>query len=201
MIPAPQFEALLTQLEQQGLAHDSAESEHRRKRLNLETPTARLLQLLILAGGRRRVLEIGTSNGYSALCIADVLRRIPGAKPLTTIERDPGKADEARQNLSRAGLASWTDIRVGEATPIVAELTGPFDAVFFDADRVSAPEQLSLLLPKLDVNVLLMADNALSHPEEIAPYIEAVGKIPGFLSMVVPIGKGLHIAHRLCRLR
>jgi predicted O-methyltransferase YrrM len=197
MIPAPEFEALLRQLEEQGTAHDAAQSEHRWKRLNLETPTARLLQLLILAGGRRRVLEIGTSNGYSALWIADALRRIPCAKPLTTIERDPGRADEARQNLSRAGLESWTDIRVGEASAIVAELRGPFDAVFFDADRVSAPEQLSLLLPNFEADVLLMADNALSHPEEIAPYIEAVSRMPGFLTMVVPIGKGLHIAHRL----
>lgn len=197
MIPEPNFEALLSQLEQQGLAHDAAESEHRRKRLNLETATARLVQLLILAGGRRRVLEIGTSNGYSALWIADALRRIPGAQPLITIERDPARADQARQNLSGTGLASWTDIRVGEASAIVAELKGPLDAVFFDADRVSAPEQLSLLLPKLEADVLLMADNALSHPEEIAPYLEAVSRAPGFLSMVVPIGKGLHIAHRL----
>jgi predicted O-methyltransferase YrrM len=197
MIPEPEFDALLRQLEQQGSAHDAAQSEHRRKRLNLETPTARLLQLLILAGGRRRVLEIGTSNGYSALWIADALRRIPGATPLTTIERDPGRADEARQNLSRAGLATWTDIRVGEASAIVGELKGSFDAVFFDADRVSAPEQLLLLLPKLEADVLLVADNALSHPEEVAPYIEAVGRIHSFLSLIVPIGKGLHIAHRL----
>jgi predicted O-methyltransferase YrrM len=197
MIPSPEFEALLRQLEQQGSAHDAAQSEHRGKRLNLETPTARLVQLLILAGRRRRVLEIGASNGYSALWIADALRRIPGATPLTTIERDAGRADEARQNLFRAGLASWTDIRVGEASAIVGELRGPFDTVFFDADRVSAPEQLSLLLPKLEADVLLLADNAVSHPQEIAPYIEAVNRIPGFLSTVVPIGKGLHIAHRL----
>jgi len=197
MISEPEFEALLRQLEQQGAAHDAAQSEHRRKRLNLEPQTARLLQLLILAGGRRRVLEIGTSNGYSALWIADALRRTPGATPLTTVERDHGRAEAARQNLSRAGLAAWTDIRVGEASEVVAELKGLFDAVFFDADRVSAPGQLSLLLPKLEADVLLLADNALSHPEEVAPYIEAVGRIPGFRSMVVPIGKGLHIAHRL----
>jgi predicted O-methyltransferase YrrM len=197
MIPSSEFKALLQQLEQEGRAHDVAQSEHSRKRLNLETPTARLLQLLILAGGRRRVLEIGTSNGFSALWIADALRCIPGATPLTTIERDPGRAAEAGQNLSDAGLASWTDIRVGEASAILAEIKGPFDAVFFDADRVSAPEQLSLLLPMLEADILLMADNALSHPEEIAPYIDAVNRLPGFLSMVVPIGKGLHIAHRL----
>ena len=193
----PAFVALLRQLEHEGNTHDAAQSEHRNKRLNLEAPTARLLQLFILSGRRQRVLEIGTSNGFSALWIADALRRIPGAAPLITVERDPERAAEARQNVSRAGLADWIDIRVGEATSIVAELKGPFDAVFFDADRVSAPRQLALLLPRLHTDVLLLADNALSHPDEIAPYIEAVSRIPGSRSLVVPIGKGLHIAHRL----
>lgn len=179
MIRTTEFEVLLQKLQQDGLVHDAAQSEHRGKRLNLETPTARLLQFLILASGRRRILEIGTSNGYSALWIGGALRCIPGATPLTTIERDPRRAAEARQNLSDAGLASWTDIRVGEASAIVAELKGPFDAVFFDADRVSAPEQLSLLLPKFEADILLMTDNALSHPEEIAPYLDAVNRLPG----------------------
>src|SRR6202043_2487050 len=113
MIPNPEIAAFLDQLEREGLAHDSAQAEHRQKRLNLEQPTAQLLQLVILSGSRRRVLEIGTSNGYSALWIADALRRIPGAEPLITIERDSEKAAQARQNLSLAGLAAWTDIRIG----------------------------------------------------------------------------------------
>ena len=197
--PISALDEILRQLEEDGLAHDAAQAEHRNKRLNLEAPTARLLQLLLLSGRRRRVLEIGTSNGFSALWIADALRRIPGAQPLTTLERDPARAAEARRNLARAGLDGWVDVRIGEATPIVAELPGLFDTVFFDADRVSAPDQLALLLPKLEDDVLLLADNALSHPGEIAGYIQAVSELPGFVSMTVPVGKGLHIAHRLQR--
>ena len=193
----PELNALLRQLEEEGQAYDAAQSEHRNKRLNLEAPTARLLQLLILSARRRRVLEIGTSNGFSALWIADALRRISGAQPLITIERDPARADEARRNLARAGLQPWVDLRIGQATQIVAELPGPFDAVFFDADRITAPGQLALLLPKLEPDVLLLADNALSHPQEIAAYLEALSRLPGFVSTTVPVGKGLHIAHRL----
>src|ERR1700676_4608021 len=114
MLPNPEFAAFLPQLEREVLAHDASQPEHRQKRLNLEHPTAQLLQLLILSGSRRRVLEIGTSNGYSALWIAEALRRIPGAEPLITIERDSEKAAQARQNLSRAWLAAWTDIRIGD---------------------------------------------------------------------------------------
>lgn len=193
----PDLDTLLHQLEQEGQSYDAAQTEHRNKRLNLEAPTARLLQLLLLSGRRRRVLEIGTSNGFSAIWIAGALRRIPGAQPLISIERHPDRAATARHNLAQAGLDSWVDIRVGEATPIVAGLSGPFDAVFFDADRITAPDQLSLLLPRLEPDVLLLADNALSHPQEIAAYLEAVSRLPGFVSTIVPVGKGLHIAHRL----
>ena len=102
-------------------------------------------------------------------------------RTVTTIERDPDRAAHACENLSLAGLDGWANVQVGEATEIVAELKGPFDAVFFDADRVSAPEQLSLLLPKFESDVLLLADNALSHPEEIASYLQAVRRLPGFV--------------------
>src|SRR5690242_7227152 len=125
------LEDLLRQLEEEGQTYDAAQAEHRNKRLNLEAPTARLLQLLILSGRRRRVLEIGTSNGFSALWIADALRRISGAEPLISIERHADRAAEARKNLARAGLDSWVNIQVGDATTIVAALPGQFDCVFF----------------------------------------------------------------------
>ncbi len=197
MPESPSLTDLLDELAREGAVHDEQQAEHRKKRLNLEKETARLVHFLLVYGQRKRVLEIGTSNGYSALWIADALSSIPGAEPLITIERDPEKAEQARGNLARAGLERWVDCRVGEASEMAATLAGPFDAVFFDADRVSAPEQLRILLPKLEPGVLLLADNAHSHPEEIAAYIAAVESLPDFRSMVAPVGKGLHIAYRL----
>src|SRR6202043_160928 len=172
--PSLIYEQFLNELERAGISHDAVETEHRRKRLNLESETAKLLQLLILSSRRRRVLEIGTSNGYSALWLACALRRIPNAHRLITIERESEKANQARQNLAKAGLGEWAEVHLGDATEVVGELEGPFDAVFFDADRVSAPSQLAILLPKLEADVILLADNALSHPLEIAGYREAV---------------------------
>src|SRR5579863_9798685 len=104
MIDSPNLESLLLHLEQEGQSHDAAQTEHRNKRLNLEAPTARLLQLLLLSGRRRRVLEIGTSNGFSAIWIAGALRRIPGAQPLISIERHLDRVAQARHNLIRANL-------------------------------------------------------------------------------------------------
>ena len=186
--------ALLTELQRDGEAHDAAEPVHARRLLNLERPTAELLGLLLRAHGSRRVLEIGTSNGVSALWIAWTLQAVDGR--LVSVERDAAKQAQARENLRRAGLHGMVDLRLGDATEVVRGLEGPFDAVFFDADRRSAPEQLALLLPRLAPRALLMADNALSHPEEIAAYLAAVDALPGFDHAVVPVGKGLSVAVR-----
>ena len=96
----------------------------------------------------------------------------------------------------QAGVSKKIKILQGDAIEIIANLPGPFDCVFFDADRLSAPRQLHLLLPKLEQNVLLLADNALSHPEEIAGYLSEFEKLPEFKTTVVPVGKGLHMAYR-----
>jgi predicted O-methyltransferase YrrM len=187
---------LLQEIQDFGRGHDSQETQHSRRLLNLERDTAELIRMLVLCCQRKRVLEIGTSNGYSAIYLASTLREIRGASPLVTIERNSSKASMAKRNFERANLGAMIDLRVGSATQIVKELNGPFDCVFFDADRVSAPEQLHLLLPKLTQDALLLADNVLSHPAEIAQYIRMFDQLSDFTTSIVPIGKGLHVACR-----
>lgn len=192
----PQVTHVLNEIERFGLSHDPAQIDRKQKMLNLERPTAELIHILLLSSGRKRVLEIGTSNGFSAIVIGATLQSIDGAVPLTTIERDPLKVAGARRNIEHAKLSFIVQVIQGSATEVVNDLDGPFDCVFFDADRLSAPEQLQILLPKLEPNVLLLADNVLSHPEEVEAYIAAVAQLPGFVSVIVPVGKGLHIAYR-----
>jgi predicted O-methyltransferase YrrM len=187
---------LLEEIERFGRGHDSQETQHSHRLLNLERDTAELIRMLVLCSQRKRVLEIGTSNGYSAIYLASTLREIRGSSSLVTIERDSAKALMAKQNFKRANLEGSIDLRVGSATDIVKELNGPFDCIFFDADRVSAPEQLQLLVPKLTDDVLLLADNVLSHPQEIEAYIRMFDQLPDFTASVVRIGKGLHVAYR-----
>ena len=187
---------IIEELEQSGRDHDAKEADHSRKFLNLERTTAELIRMLLLCSQRKFVLEIGTSNGYSAIYLASTLREIQGSSPLITIEKNPSKAEAAKQNFARANLVDFIDLRIGSATDIIRELSGPFDCVFFDADRISAPEQLHLLLPKLTEDVLLLTDNVQSHPQEVAEYIRAFDQLPDFSTSVIEIGKGLHIAHR-----
>ena len=189
-----QVRELLAELERRGADNDAREADRARKMLNLEPETARLLSILVRSSRARRVLEIGTSNGYSTIWLASAAAETGGQ--LISIERSADKQAMARENLARAGLAEHVALILGEATAVVRDLAGPFDFVFFDADRLSAPDQLKLLAPKLAPQVVIAADNAQSHPQEIAGYLKAVAALEGFEHLVVPVGKGLSLAHR-----
>jgi len=195
MTISTELDQLLRHLEVEGQRNDSREKDRRKKFLNLERPTAELIYVLLQASGRKNVLEIGTSNGYSTIWIAAALKACDDAR-FISIEISPEKLVLARKNLAAAGLGHRVELREGHATELIADLKGPFDCVFFDADRVSAPSQLRLLLPRLSGDVFLLADNALSHPEEISAYKTMVEQLPGFICTLTPVGKGLHIAWR-----
>src|SRR5437868_13315690 len=185
---------LLTELEEVGRRNDVQEQDRSKKMLNLEPETAHLLSILIRSSRRSRLLEIGTSNGYSTIWLAWAASLRGGR--VISIDLDANKQAMAEVNLRRVELRKVVDLRCGDATEIVAGLPGPFDCVFFDADRYGAPAQLSLLVPKLVPDVLLLADNALSHPTEIAAYLRALEGLPGFDRVILPVGKGLSMAYR-----
>jgi predicted O-methyltransferase YrrM len=194
--------AVLDELEAWGEENDRIQTDRSRKMLNLEKETAELLRALIVGRKPRRILEIGTSNGYSTIWLAASLAPVGAAKDdpggrVLSIDRNPDKLRMAKENLERAGLLDRVELLSGNATEIVAALAGPFDVVFFDADRFSAPEQLALLLPKMTPDSLLLADNVLSHPEEIAGYMAAVRRLTDFEHSVIDVGKGLSVAFRV----
>ncbi len=186
--------AFLIELYEMGQQHDAREQERTKKMLNLESETAQFLNILIRSSRRKRLLEIGTSDGYSTIWLAWAAS-VTGGR-VTSVDRDAQKQAQADANLRRVGLRELVDLKCGDATEIVAGLPGPFDCVFFDADRYSAPAQLSLLIPKLAPDVLLLADNVLSHPDEIAAYLRSLESLPQFDRVIVPVGKGLSVAYR-----
>jgi predicted O-methyltransferase YrrM len=191
----PKIKDLLSEIERFGIENDQRETDRKRKMLNLEPETAALLHILVRATHRHSILEIGTSNGYSTIWLAHAMRLGINGR-LVSIERNHAKVEMARENLQGAGLLNSVTLLEGEASDTVKTLEGPFDCVFFDADRISASKQLDILMPKLQPDVLLLADNVLSHPEEVADYLSAVSSLAGFFSVTVPVGKGLHIAYR-----
>ncbi len=190
----PEIRDLLGELAAWGRDNDERQQDRTKKMLNLEPETASLISILVRSSQRRQLLEIGTSNGYSTIWLAWAARATGGH--VTSIDRDAEKQVMADANLRRAGLRDLVTLLPGEASEVVAGLPGPFDFVLFDADRTSAPAQLRFLLTKLAPGALVLADNAISHPGEIAGYLAAVQELPGFEHLVVPIGKGLSIAYK-----
>ena len=120
----------------------------------------KLLTVLARAAGARRILEIGTLGGYSAICLA---RALPADGRLVTLELSPLHADVARANIARAGLAERVEVRVGPAVESLAQLAAegaaPFDLIFIDADKPSYVAYLEGALPLARPGALIIADN------------------------------------------
>ncbi len=188
------LQRVLDEVYAEGQRNDEQQGRYSQRMMNLQPETAQLISILVRSSHRQHVLEIGTSNGYSTMWLAWSMRATGGH--LTSVDRDARKHTLADANLRRAGLRELVDLVSGDATAVVRDLPGPFDCVFFDADRYSAPAQLEALLPKLSPELLLLADNAISHPDEIAGYLSALQALPGVDHMIVPVGKGLSVAYR-----
>ncbi|MEE1786078.1 O-methyltransferase [Streptomyces sp. SP17BM10] len=120
----------------------------------------KLLHLLALTVGARRIVEVGTLGGYSAIWLA---RALPADGTLITLEIDPGHAEVARGNLARAGLDDVAEVRLGSALDslavIGAEGGEPFDLVFIDADKVNNPAYFAWALELTRPGSLIVVDN------------------------------------------
>jgi predicted O-methyltransferase YrrM len=119
----------------------------------------RLLQVLLTSIAARRVLEVGTLGGYSAIWMA---RALPPDGSLTSIEIEPAHADFAQRYVERAGLADRVDIRVGRALDLLPSFDGErFDAMFLDADKEPLVTYFEWALRLVRPGGLVIADNAL----------------------------------------
>ena len=124
--------------------------------ISVSPAQGRLLQALAGSIGARRILEIGTLGGYSAICLA---RGLPPAGRLIGLELEPAHAAVARANIARAGLSDAASVIVGPALETLSTLTAPFDFIFIDADKPSYPAYLSWALRLSRPGTLIVADN------------------------------------------
>jgi predicted O-methyltransferase YrrM len=128
--------------------------------INVTPNQGKLLHVLALAVAANRILEIGTLGGYSGIWLA---RALPPAGRLVTLEFNPRHAEVARGSFARAGVADRVDLRVGRAIDILpqlaADVAGPFDLVFIDADKASTAEYFDWAVQLARVGTLIVVDN------------------------------------------
>ncbi len=150
---------------------------------------------LILATRAKRAVEIGTSYGYSGLWIASALRENGGR--LMTIDHDPRKAESARATFESAALESYIEQRTGSALEILRTIDGPIDFVLNDADKENCTRYVDLLAEKLSDRAIVLTDNTLTHPEQLAYFLTWIRGRPDFCSAHVPVGNGMELSVRL----
>jgi len=130
--------------------------------INVAPTHGKLLMMLAMLRGARRILEIGTLGGYSTIWLA---RALPADGRLVTLEYEPRHADVARANLTAAGLIDKVDIRVGAARDTLKAMddegTEPFDMVFIDADKPSNPHYIAGALRFSKPGTLIIVDNVI----------------------------------------
>jgi predicted O-methyltransferase YrrM len=188
-----QLQELLAELEQFGTTNDSATTERSRKMLNITRDTGELLAVLVRATVARRVLEIGTSNGYSTLWLASAAQAIGGS--VTTVEFSDYKIALATKTFARSELASFiTSIQDDAGRVLERTADSAFDFIFLDSERPEYPGWWANLRRVLRPGGLLVVDNAASHPQEMAPFVALVQADPIFTTSLVPVGNGEFMA-------
>lgn len=184
-----QLAILLKELERFGSENDARAASHAEKMLNITPDTGAFLALLIRALKARRVLEIGTSNGYSTLWLADAARQLDGK--VVTVELLSAKVEMARANFARAGLSAWIQPQLTDADGFLkAQPPASFDIVFLDSDRGKYVAWWQNLQRVLVPGGMMVVDNAVSHANEMKEFTALVCAATGYITALVPVGKG-----------
>ena len=173
--------------------------------INIRPEEGRFLQFLARACGAKRAVEIGTLGGYSGIWIARGL--LPGGK-LITLEREPDRAEFAREHFALAGLSDVVEVRAGNAHRLLNSLSqeGPFDFVFIDADKTGYDAYFTWALDNVRVGGVIAAHNAFrgggvlesSGVDESTATIQAfnrrVANESRVISTIYPAGDGMILA-------
>jgi caffeoyl-CoA O-methyltransferase len=165
----------------------------------------RLLETLVHASGAKNVLEFGTFTGYSALAMAAAL---PSSGKVVTLEVDPERAQTARRHFGESRYGDRIELRLGPAVESVAELPGPFDLVFIDADKTGYPDYFEAALERLARRGLIVLDNMLRRGEVIEPaggdestqairaLNERLAADPRVTAVLLPVRDGMTLVRR-----
>ncbi len=168
----------------------------------------RLLKMLTQMIRPRRVLELGTYSGYSALCIAEGLQGEDAE--IHTIEIDDELEDFITSHLARSPYASKVHLHFGDALKLIPELSDePWDMVFMDADKRLYCQYFELLLPRLAPGAFILADNTLWGGNVVDPghnrdnqttgvkrFNDLVASHPAVETVILPLRDGLTLLRK-----
>jgi caffeoyl-CoA O-methyltransferase len=186
---------VLDKLERQD-ALEREQGVSREQRLRQITPdVGRFLHTLVLAARPRRILEIGTSGAYSTIWLATAARALPAS--VITLDVDPAKIRQATSNLRDAGVEDVVTVVQRHGLDYLRDRREPIDFVFLDAEKEDYLRFLELIVPLLPIGGLLVADNVISHAEDLAEFRQRAESDARLSAVVVPISRGELLAVRI----
>ncbi len=166
-----------------------------REYTNIAPENGQFLAILIRSIRAQNVLEIGTSNGYSAIYLAAALKETGGK--LITLEFDPARAAEAETHLQEVGLNDIVDVRIGNALDEIPMCDATFDLVFLDAEKNEYRRYLELALPNIRPGGLIVADDTVTMRHEMPDYVEFVFNTPQLHSVDIPLDDGIILSYKI----
>ncbi len=186
------FLAKIDALYQQFQAHDQAHSDRLKRYRNIEPESAELLNVLIRAQQSKRILEIGTSTGYSTLWLA-YAAQATSAK-IITLEIDAERSELAHQNAVDFSLDRFVEFLVSDAQDYLRQTTEKFDFILLDAERDAYCDYWNYLPQILkEKGGLLVVDNVVSHESEVKDFLNLIRDNSKFSTTTLPIGAGLFL--------
>ncbi|WP_103962245.1 O-methyltransferase [Nonomuraea solani] len=186
---------IIAELNEAAARHDAGQENRLDRWRVLEPDAGEFLWFLAQSVAARTIVEVGTSRGASTLWLGDAARAVGGR--VLSLDTDAEAQDHARTAIGAAGLAGHVEFQVGDGGAALAGMAdGSVDLLFLDAERVEYASWWPHPLRVLRRGGVLVADNALSHPGEIAPLRDLLTREPGLAVATIAVGKGELVATR-----
>ncbi|MFO7897412.1 MAG: class I SAM-dependent methyltransferase [Candidatus Cloacimonadales bacterium] len=157
---------------------------------NIDQETAEYLFNFVIKQAPRRILEVGTSNGYSTFWLSAA-----GQRTSTIVETI--EVDEKRYQLGQKNLQNLPNIiqHFGLAEQVIPQLKAKYDLIFLDAGKIGYIKYIKLLLPYLNQEAIVIADNVISHQKTVQEYLDFIDSHPHFANSLIEIGSGLMLSY------
>ena len=161
----------------------------------MDPDAAKFLSILAISNKAQTIVEVGTRVGYSTLWLA-YAASLTGGKVITC-EIDPAWVEPARANLDRAGMADRVELLTGDAREVLRQRDEPVDFLFIDGDKEQYETYFDVVYKQLGIGGTIVADNTLSHEDQLSDYVTYVQNHPNLESASVPLARGLEVSVKI----
>ncbi len=162
---------------------------------NVPRSSGLFLNLMVKMLKAKNVLEIGTSNGYSGIFLAEALSHMGGR--LYTVESHKQRFEMAKSNFALAGVSSNVEQIFGHAPEVFKDFNIEFDLIFMDATKMEYRSYIEAVWKMLKQGGLIIADNSSSHASELKNYLDFVSNNQEMQSVLLPFDNGLMLSYKL----